>query len=256
MRVEVEEVADRVFNVGTKWVNCHLVMDDGQAILVDAGYPRYEARLDACLDELGLTLDAIKAVFVTHHHVDHVGVAERVRSAAGATVYVGEGDAAIVQGKRPSHPPAGFWREWWRPSMLGYLTHSARNGGARYRPVANAIALGSDQDFDLPGRPRVVHTPGHTAGHYSVVLEDRSVLVSGDAMANFDYASGKRGLSLHRFNEDRERALRSLGRLDSVDVETVVFGHGDPYTHGSRRAVDAVREAVDGGGSPERIAAS
>jgi glyoxylase-like metal-dependent hydrolase (beta-lactamase superfamily II) len=187
-------------------------------------------------------LAAIEAVFVTHHHVDHVGIAERVRSAGGATVYVGEGDAAIVRGDRPSHPPGGFWGQSWRPSMIGYLIHSARSGGAGYRPVAEFTALNSDQDFDLPGRPRVVHTPGHTAGHYSVVLEDRSVVLSGDAMANFDYASGARGLRLHRFNEDREQALASLSRLASVDVETVLFGHGDSHTDGSRRAVGAIRD--------------
>jgi glyoxylase-like metal-dependent hydrolase (beta-lactamase superfamily II) len=55
MRAEVKEVADRVYNLETNWVNCHLVVEDGHAVLVDAGYPRYEARLDACLDQLGLS---------------------------------------------------------------------------------------------------------------------------------------------------------------------------------------------------------
>lgn len=125
--------------------------------------------------------------------------------------------------------------------MLGYLLHTARAGGAGYRPVTQFSASSTDQVLDLPGRPRVVHTPGHTAGHYSLVLEDRGILFSGDAMVNFDYATGARGLRLHRFNEDRERAISSLDRLDPSDVETVLFGHGHPYTDGSRRAVETVR---------------
>ncbi len=242
MRVEVSQVADRVYNLGTKWANFYLVVDDSRAILVDGGYPRYAGRLDAGLRQLGIEHEAIEAVFVTHHHADHVGVAEHLRSAAGATIFVGEGDASIVRGDRPSHPPAGFWQQSWRPSMIGYLLHSAVAGGAGYRPVAGFSALSADQVFDLPGRPRVVHTPGHTAGHYSVVLDEPSVLFSGDAMVNFDYPSGARGLRLHRFNENRDLALSSLSRLEPFRAETVLFGHGNPYTGGSPRALDAVRK--------------
>jgi hypothetical protein len=60
-------------------------------------------------------------------------------------------------------------------------------------------------------------------------------------MVSFDYASGQSGLALHRFNEDRKRAFESLAHLDGVDADVVLFGHGDPWTQGSRRAVDIVR---------------
>lgn len=60
-------------------------------------------------------------------------------------------------------------------------------------------------------------------------------------MVNFDYASGESGLRLHRFNEDRERAFDSLARLDEVSADIVLFGHGNPWTQGSRRAVEVVR---------------
>jgi glyoxylase-like metal-dependent hydrolase (beta-lactamase superfamily II) len=125
--------------------------------------------------------------------------------------------------------------------MTRYLAHSAAAGGARYRPVAELEGIEGDASLDLPGRPRLIATPGHTAGHHSVLLAGRGVLVSGDAMVSFDYATGKRGLNLHRFNEDREAAIASLDRLTGFDAETVLFGHGDPWTDGADRAVDTVR---------------
>jgi glyoxylase-like metal-dependent hydrolase (beta-lactamase superfamily II) len=126
--------------------------------------------------------------------------------------------------------------------MIGYLLHSARVGGARYRDVKSVTTLDGERSFDLPGRPRVIPTPGHTAGHCSVLLEERGVLFSGDAMVNFDYATGERGVKLHRFNEDRDGAMASLERLEGFEPEVVLFGHGDPWTQGLDRAIGIIRE--------------
>jgi glyoxylase-like metal-dependent hydrolase (beta-lactamase superfamily II) len=236
------EVADRVYRLGTRWANFYLVVEGDAAILVDAGYPRYIKQLGRATEAHGVGLQGIGAVIITHHHVDHAGTAEAVRAQAGASVFVGSGDAAIVRGERPSHPPQGFWREAWRPSMIAYLVHSSRTGGARYRPVSAVEIVDKDGPLDLPGRPRIVLTPGHTAGHCAVWLEERGVLFAGDAMVNFDYATGERGLKLHRFNEHRERAMASLKRLEGVEAEVVLFGHGDPWREGLGRALEIARE--------------
>jgi glyoxylase-like metal-dependent hydrolase (beta-lactamase superfamily II) len=129
--------------------------------------------------------------------------------------------------------------------MLGrqecrYLAHTIAAGGARYRPVAEVQTLAGDQAMDLPGRPRIVCTPGHTAGHFSVLLPERGVLFAGDALVNFDYATGRPGLALHRFNEDRARAAESLTRLAGLDAEVVLFGHGDPWPGTPRSAVESI----------------
>jgi glyoxylase-like metal-dependent hydrolase (beta-lactamase superfamily II) len=246
------EVAEGIFRLGTRWANFHLLVAGQEAILVDAGYPRYWPQIPQALDELGLEPRSITAVLVTHHHVDHVGTAERVRRETGAAIYAHADDAEIVRGERRSHVPPRFYRQSWRPSMARYLVHTVVAGGARYRPVEQVEVLSADGTLDLPGRPRVIQTPGHTAGHYSVAVEERGVLFAGDAMINFDYASGEAGLRLHRFNEDRARAVDSLARFDGLDADTVLFGHGDPWTKGLRRALEAVRNAEDSGRAARR----
>jgi glyoxylase-like metal-dependent hydrolase (beta-lactamase superfamily II) len=236
------EVANGVFRLGTRWVNMYLVIDDGEATLVDSGYPRYWPQVTVALESLGMAAGAVTSVIVTHHHVDHAGTAEQASSTAGASVFVHEADAPIVRGERRSHVPPGFYRQSWRPSMAAYLAHTVAAGGARYRPVGQVDTITEDQVLDVAGRPLVVATPGHTAGHCSVVLEDSGVIFAGDALVNFDYAAGRRGLGQHRFNEDRELALASLDQLGRFEAETVLFGHGDPWTQGSRKALDLVRE--------------
>ena len=232
------EVADGVFRLGTKWANFHLVADGDRLTMIDAGYPRYWSQLVAAVEALDRAPGDIAAVVVTHHHVDHAGTAERARTQAGARVLIHERDAPKVSGERRSHVPPGFYRHSWRPSMARYLAHTVAVGGARYRPVGELEALTDAALAEVPGRPRLVETPGHTAGHCSLVLDERGVLFAGDAIVNFDYATGARGVRLHRFNEDRPRALDSLQALAQLDVPTVLFGHGDPWTEGSRAAVE------------------
>jgi len=244
---DLPEVADGVYRLGTKWINFHLVAEGDEFTLIDAGYPGYWKYLERAIDALGTSLDAVRAVIATHHHADHVGTAERLRASVGAQVLVGEGDAWIVAGKYPSHASPGFYKRCpWRRSGIGFILHSAATGGAKYRPVREVEALREDEPLDLPGRPHVIHTPGHTAGHYSIALPERGVLLSGDAMASLDYVTGRRRLGLHPLNDDREMALASLDRLDPIDAEVVLFAHGEPWTGGLRQALERARETGDG----------
>jgi glyoxylase-like metal-dependent hydrolase (beta-lactamase superfamily II) len=237
-----EEVAEGVYRLGTKWINFYLVAEDGEFTLIDAGYPGYWRYLEEAIEALGGSLGAIRGAILSHHHADHVGTAERLQSSTGARVLAGEGDAWIVAGKYPSHASPGFYRRCSRRrSGLGFIAHSAAAGGARYRPVQTVEPIREDKTFDLPGRPHVIHTPGHTAGHYSVALRERGVLVSGDALATFDYVTGRRGIGLHPLNDDHEIALASLDRVDPIDAETVLVAHGDPWTGGLQRALEIVR---------------
>jgi glyoxylase-like metal-dependent hydrolase (beta-lactamase superfamily II) len=240
------EVAHGVYRLGTRWANFYLVTDGDESILVDAGYPRYWQQVEAAMSEVGQHVRNLSTVLVTHHHVDHVGTAQHLRSLSGARVLVHERDAPMVRGQRRSHVPPGFYRHSWRPSMARYLIHTVAAGGAQYRPVPEAEPWSADRTLDLPGRPGIIATPGHTAGHCSVALEERGVLFAGDAMVSFDYATGTHGVALHRFNEDRNAALTAIDRLDGVYAEIVLFGHGDPWTKGLPRAQQIVRDRARG----------
>jgi glyoxylase-like metal-dependent hydrolase (beta-lactamase superfamily II) len=92
--------------------------------------------------------------------------------------------------------------------------------------------------IDLPGRPCVIHTPGH----YSVALPDRGVLLAGDALATFDYVTGKKRLGLHPLNDDHKVAIGSLDRLEGVDADVVLPAHGDPWRGELSRGLAMVRQ--------------
>lgn len=91
-------------------------------------------------------------------------------------------------------------------------------------PVDGVHALeDGDRVFDLA----IVATPGHTPGHVSVHDPATRLLVAGDALNGTD-GSDITGPN-PRFTPDMDTALVSVGTLASLDVTTVLFGHGDPY---------------------------
>lgn len=98
--------------------------------------------------------------------------------------------------------------------------------------------------LEVPGSPRVIHAPGHTAGSCALLLEERSLLFSGDALVTLDMTRGHTGPRIIRgpHTEDAERALESLDVLEATNAQTVLPGHGEPWTEGVKRAVAIARE--------------
>jgi glyoxylase-like metal-dependent hydrolase (beta-lactamase superfamily II) len=102
----------------------------------------------------------------------------------------------------------------------------------------------ADGDLDVPGRPRVIPTPGHSPGHVAFHLPDRGVLIAGDALVTYHALNGSRGPQLPpaAFSYDKTQMLASLDALERVDAGLTVFGHGEPWTDGPAAAVARARE--------------
>jgi glyoxylase-like metal-dependent hydrolase (beta-lactamase superfamily II) len=99
--------------------------------------------------------------------------------------------------------------------------------------------------LEVPGRPRVVYTPGHTYGHCSFHLPERDTLIAGNALLTFDPYTGAAGPrpSARAANADSRQALRSLERIAETGAGLVLPGHGEPWRDGAAEACRLAREA-------------
>src|SRR5258708_34820226 len=113
------------------------------------------------------------------------------------------------------------------------------HGAAETVPVAALSSFADGEVLDVPGNPRVVHCPGHTPGACAVHIKERSILFSGDSLVTIDLLTGKAAPALPPdfVNENTGTALESLRRLERLDAETVLPGHGEPWLRGVKRAV-------------------
>lgn len=235
-------VGEGVHRLGTRWVNWYLIEDGGELTVVDAGLPGHWERFEETVRGLGRRVEDVSALVLTHNHTDHLGVAARLHERSGARVLVHEADAPIVRGDAKPGPIPGFLASVPHRTFLAYLAHVVREGGAKRPGTVAALETFDDGDvLDVPGRPRVLYTPGHSPGHCAFLLEERGVLLSGDALVTLNLRSGARGPTVLPINEDGDDAVRSLGRFEGIEAGVMLPGHGDPWTGGVDEALRVAR---------------
>jgi len=223
-------------------VNVYLVEESGLVTIVDAGLPGYWNKLPAALAEMGRTLEDVRALVLTHGHSDHIGFAERARRERSWPVSVHEADAALARGEVPN-PAKGAGSPIRIGPILRFLLLGLRNGGVRQHSLAEVATFGDGATLDVPGSPRVILLPGHTPGNAALHLADRSALLVGDALATYAVTSGLQGPQIAPFSADRQQALASLARIEYLDAQHVLPGHGPMWHDGVGEAVARVRDS-------------
>jgi glyoxylase-like metal-dependent hydrolase (beta-lactamase superfamily II) len=236
-------VAPGVHRIEDAYTNWYLLEEDGRLTVVDAGVPRsWRSLLDA-LRQLRRSSAEIEAVVLTHGHFDHLGFAERARRELGVPVYVHTDDVPLT--KLPRRYAFERRRAYYFATQVKafpVVASLVRSRAWWPRPVAEVVRY-EDGTLPVPGSPRVVYAPGHTIGHCALHLPERGVLFAGDALVTFDPYTARRGprLVARAATADTARNLASLDALAETGAQTVLTGHGDPWTGGIEAAVAAAR---------------
>jgi hydroxyacylglutathione hydrolase len=145
--------------VGLLEVNCYILGDEDtkEAVVIDPGGDE-----DAILDVLNTNGLQLKLIIDTHGHFDHVDANQPLKDATGAQIAIHELDAAALS--QPSQEAMFFTGNRIRMSEADILLKEG-----------DTLSFGKY-------RLKVLHTPGHTPGGISLILEDHPYVYVGDLL--------------------------------------------------------------------------
>src|SRR3984885_4483716 len=197
-----------ILPVGMLQCNCSIFGDEKshEAIVIDPG-----DNIDQILLLLAKHALKVKAIVITHAHIDHIGGAAKLKAVTGAPVHMNASDQELYDGLDMQ----AAWLQMKTPEKTSIDTE-ARDG--------DTLGLG-DAVF------HVLHTPGHTQGSISLWIPEENKLIAGDTL--FRDSIGRTDLP----GGDGRQILRSIhDKLLGLPDETVVFpGHGETTTIGREK---------------------
>jgi glyoxylase-like metal-dependent hydrolase (beta-lactamase superfamily II) len=233
-----------VFRLGSPIVNWYAVEEDGRLTVVDAGLPKHADGLEEALGGIGHGLADIEAAVLTHGHSDHTGIAGFLHD-RGVPVHIHAEDGEVLASGGRTKNEGGIMPYLRYGTAWRMLMHLAQGGGLRPPRIDDATTFGDGDLLDVPGRPRVVGTPGHTNGHCAFHFEGHGTLFAGDALCTWNPLTGRPGPQIMpaAFDMSTDRCLESLGRIEGIAADLLLPGHGEPWMEGPAEAVARAREA-------------
>lgn len=204
------DMIHEVLAVGALQCNCSIFGDETtrEAIVIDPGDGSDLARVESLLQKHGLT---VKAIVITHAHIDHIGAAAKLKQRTGAPVYMNANDQDLYDHLEMQ---AG-WLGMRMPETTG-IDSAAKDG--------DTLKLAATEFH-------ILHTPGHTQGSISVWIPAENTVVAGDTL--FLDSIGRTDLP----GGDYRQILSSIHtKLMALPEDAVVItGHGPSTTIGREK---------------------
>lgn len=219
--------------IGTQ-VHAFLFEWEEGVTLIDTGMPNSARVILDVLKKQGYALHQVKRIIITHCDIDHSGSAAQLRRATGASVMAHSVEKEYLN--QPSRrKPAALWL---RP-LFALMTQLP---AFYHRPVTVDELVVDGQE--TPEGFTVIHTPGHTPGHISLLHKEKRVLIAGDALVN---RGNKLTGNNSPFTPDKKNAARSIWKLSKKygeDFDKIVFGHGDAILQNGGQKVKSLTSQI------------
>ena len=219
-----------VFQVLAGHGNAYLVANGSRYLLVDTGVSRQWPHLLGALDALGLSDDSLSALILTHTHYDHVQNAARIKEKFKVPVWVHRSEAGYLpSGESPLPAGSLVITKWFTERMASLpvvrFPFSKLTGDEMVDDRKNL------EDIGIQGY--VLHTPGHSSGSLSVIVDEEIAIVGDTMWGLFEKAL------FPPFADDPRQLVQSWQLLLETGCSLFLPGHG------SERKLSLVKQQLE-----------
>ncbi len=216
------EIISGIHELRGRIVNCYLIVNNDEIILIDTGLPGNSSKITKYLENtLKRSPQDINTIVITHNHFDHVGSLSKIKEITGAKVAIHPADADFIRGKG-NHVGGAFANAMIKLLKIIYQS----------KPVEPEILL---SEGDLIGDYQVIHTPGHSPGSICLYNPKNKAIFVGD---NLQYTKGKLQSPGEKLILEPAKYEESIKRLLDYDIEVILTGHTAPVTSDARHLLE------------------
>jgi len=189
-----------------RFVYSFVIFGKNNVYLVDSGVADSENTIQNYIQKNGYSINNIKALILTHSHPDHIGSAKNIKEKSGCQVLAHEGEKEWIENieKQFSDRPV--------PGFKSFISKSVKID----RLVKRNDHIKLEEDIAL----KVIHTPGHSKGSISLLIENKGVLICADCLL----LPGN--LPIY---EDAVEAIHSINKLKEIkNIKWLLSSWDDP----------------------------
>jgi len=224
-------MSTHIYSIPLGFDHCYLIQDKG-TIMVDGGAPKKAKEFTKAVEKIGINTRDIKLIILTHAHWDHIGSVKEIKELTGAKIALHHLEKEWLEKSLKRTPPGVT--TWGRTlgKIMTVLSPLISIPGTNVD-----VAIGNEglllDGYGIPGK--AIHTPGHSPGSVSILLETGEAFVGDMAMNEFPLRFSP-GLPI--FAEDPVKLNESWKLLLDQRVKMIYPSHGKPFP------ADVIRKAI------------
>jgi glyoxylase-like metal-dependent hydrolase (beta-lactamase superfamily II) len=216
--LQLKKITDSIYRLESRFefflVNNYLLMGDKLTVLIDTGFIATNKEIIRFFKANDLNIQDIDVIFNTHCHLDHSSKNYFFKTRTNAKLMIHEADRPAIESLKGKKDQVGsfaydhedLWMErlnWWN-----------------YEADCKADGSIIDEIFDLGNcELKVIHTPGHTLGHCSFLLDDQFLFAGDMGFESLWYGNARASLTDY---------INSFKRIMDLKPKMILSGHLNP----------------------------
>lgn len=196
---------------------------------------------NTAIKEIGINWHQVTAIYLTHYHHDHLGLAGWMQQQAEVPVYLAPQDALMVEELlliSAQNYVDLFIQECtrndWRRELLPLLATDIAGIAKLIHPLPQISSLTPQHTITVAGTPiMALATPGHSDGHQCFLVGTKMLFSGDNLLANYhlhatDWPHNRIANPLFHY-------LNAMATLEKLPINLVLPGHGPMFNNFSER---------------------